>query len=283
MNHEQIKSYVAHLNPGFWGKFSYYFLCYRKRLVFSNLKQVFENILSPAEIKKLAQCFYGHLFRSLIENFKMSFMSQQQICDQGVVIGEDIPLALAKQGKGLAILTGHIGNWEFAPIAGISNFKAFQGRFHIVRKPQIKIIEQIFFRRYHQAGLHVIPKKNALNQICDALEKNDAVVFVMDQHALINKKEGIAVEFFDKKAGTYRTLASLVKYTDVPVIPTCCYRREDGKQVLHFFDPIPWTPADNPQDELYINTKAYNQALEKMILAHPEQWLWVYRRWKLKS
>lgn len=283
MNTEQIRQYIANLKPSFWGKFAYYFLPFRKTVVLSNMEWVFANILSAEEIKKLAQCFYGHVMRCLAENIVMSFMSAEQISHKAVVMGHEVIASSVKQNKGIALLTGHFGNWEFAPIAGILNFKEFQGRFHFIRKQQIKLVEQIFFRRYHKAGLQVIPKKNSLNQICDAFANNDAVVFVLDQHAHIHTKEGIAVEFFGKKAGTYRTLATIVKYTDAPVIPVTCYRRADGKHVMQFFEPILWQNCENPKEELYLNTKAYNEALEKMILAHPEQWLWFYKRWKLKN
>lgn len=245
------------------------------------MHHVFGSTLSRAEIKKLAQSYYEHLLRCIGENIQMRFMSTQQIQEQAIVIGEEIPLKLAEQKKGIAVLTGHFGNWELAPIAGILNFKQFQGRFHFIRKTQSKLVEKILFGRYYAAGLKVIPKKNSLDPTCDALANGDAVVFVLDQNASIQKKDGIAVEFFGKKAGTYRSLAMIAKYTGVPVIPAHSYRKADGKHVLEFLDQIPWIDCDNPNEELYINTKAYNEALEKMVLLHPEQWLWLHRRWKL--
>ncbi|WP_457589310.1 LpxL/LpxP family acyltransferase, partial [Legionella pneumophila] len=35
------------------------------------------------------------------------------------------------------------------------------------------------------------------------------------------------------------------------------------------------------EQAIYRNTLRYNQALEQLILEHPEQWWWVHRRWKL--
>jgi len=278
---QQLKDYVAKLKPGFWGKFCYYVLPFRKKVVLSNMQHVFGNILSQQEITKLAQSFYGHLLRSIGENISLRFMSENKLREQAVIIGKEIPLKLAEQKKGIAVLTGHFGNWELAPIAGIMNFQQFQGKFHFVRKQQSPPVEKILFRRYYQAGLKVIPKKNSLNQVCDALADGEVVVFVMDQHASTSVKDGIAVDFFGKKAGTYRSLAMIARYTDVPVIPACSYRQADGKHVLQFLDPIPWIACENQNEELHLNTRAYNEALEKMILAHPDQWLWLHKRWKL--
>ncbi|GGI83340.1 lysophospholipid acyltransferase family protein [Legionella impletisoli] len=266
------------------GKFFYYFLPYRKRIVLSNIRQVFGDDLSEKEQIHLAKSFYSHLATSLKETFQLRFMSERALKNQVEVRGYEQLLSVAGEGRGVLILTGHFGNWEFAPIGGILNFKEFQGQFHFIRRTLgNKWLERILFRRYYKAGLHVIPKKNSLQQVCDALEQNHAVVFVLDQHASIVNRDGVAVEFFGKKAGTYRSLASFARHTGVPVIPAAGYRLGKKHHVLEFHEPIYWQDYGSTQESIYQNTKTYNQALEKIILAHPEQWLWLHKRWKLKE
>ena len=215
---------------------------------------------------------------------QLRFLSEKQLCDRVDVVGAERLLAVAEQGKGVLVLTGHFGNWEFAPLGGILNFKQFQGQFHFIRRTLgSKTLERILFRRYFQAGLNVIPKKDSLQQVCDVLEQNHAVVFVLDQHASLVNRDGVAAEFFGKKAGTYRSLASFSRHTGVPVVPAAGYRRPDGRHVLEFHEPIAWVDYPTTQESVYRNTLAYNQSLERIILAHPEQWLWLHKRWKLKS
>ena len=129
----------------------------------------------------------------------------------------------------------------------------------------------------------MIPKKNSLSKACEALEKNSAVVFVMDQHACIASKDGIKVDFFNKPAGTYRSLATIARNMEVPVIPAQSYRNEEGYHVLEFYEPLKWVDAKKSQESLLINTKIYNEQLEKMILRKPEQWLWMHKRWKIEA
>ena len=117
--------------------------------------------------------------------------------------------------------------------------------------------------------------------MCDALDQNHAVIFVLDQHAQLNNRDGIAVEFFGKKAGTFRSLATFSRHSGVPVVPAAGYRLPNGRHVLEFFEPIPWKDYETTQESIYRNTLAYNQALERIILAHPEQWSWFHKRWKL--
>ena len=274
-------NYVRALKPSIAGKFFYYCLPFRKRVVLNNMDIVFGSALTMAEKTNLAQAFYGHLAKSLKENFLMRFWNEDKIKSKAEVIGDEHIEKVLAQEKGALILTGHFGNWEFAPIAGILNFKLLQGRFYFIRKLiGTKWIEKILFSRYYKAGLNVIPKKNSLPQACDALEQNSAVVFVMDQHACLHYKDGIKVDFFGKPAGTYRSLATIARNMEVPVIPAQSYRRKDGTHVLEFYPPLEWIDAEKSREAVLKNTKRYNEQLETMILRFPEQWLWMHKRWK---
>lgn len=264
------------------GRFIYRFVPYRKKLVLANITQVYGDKLDINQKNHLAKAYYSHLAKSVREAFKLRFMSEETLREQVAVVGHENMLAVVAQQKGVLVVTGHFGNWEFAPLGGVLSFKEFKGQFHFIRRTlKFKALERLMFKNYYKAGLNVIPKKNSLEQVCVALEQNHAVIFVLDQHASLVNRDGIAVEFFGKKAGTYRSLATLSRHTGVPVIPAAGYRLPDGKHVLEFFDPIPWQDYESTQDSLYRNTLAYNQALERIILAHPEQWNWMHKRWKL--
>lgn len=264
------------------GRLLYALVPYRRKVVMSNIDQVFKDSLTNAQKITLAKAFYSHLATSMKEMLALRFMSDEVLRQSVEVRGYQNLLDVAAGGKGVLILTGHFGSWEFAPIGGIANFREFQGKFHFIRRTlNNKRLEHLLFSRYYRAGLGVIPKKNSLQQVCNVLEQNHAVIFVLDQHASLVNRDGIAAEFFGKKAGTYRSLASFSRHTGVPVVPAAGYRLENGRHVLEFFDPIPWKDYSNTQEAIYRNTLLYNEALEKIIMAHPEQWLWLHKRWKL--
>ena len=279
---DELTAKIEQLPVSWLGILVYRFLPYRRRVVLANIEQVFGAKLTTPQKHHLAKAFYSHLLTSLKEMFLLRFMSEETLCQQVDVVGHERLLAVAAANKGVLVLTGHFGNWEFAPLGGILNFKQFQGQFHFIRRTLgNKTIEKILFRRYYQAGLNVIPKRNSLYQVCDVLEKNHAVVFVLDQHASLANRDGVAAEFFGKKAGTYRSLASISRHTGVPVIPAAGYRLPNGRHVLKFHEPIVWQDYQTTQESIYRNTLAYNQALEQIILEHPEQWMWLHKRWKL--
>jgi len=279
----ELERKINELPISMFGRFVHKFLPYKRQVVMANIDRVFGEQLNGAQKKRLAISYYSHLLKSFKEAMQLRFMSEENLRNMVEVRGHENMLSVVAQQKGVLVLTGHFGNWEVAPIGGVLNFQEFQGQFHFIRRTlSIKFIERSLFKQYYQVGLNVIPKKNSLDKVCAALEKNHAVIFVLDQHASLVNRDGIAVEFFGVKAGTYRSLATLSRYTGVPVIPAAGYRLPNGKHVLEFYEPIPWKDYENAQESLYYNTLAYNQALERIILAHPEQWNWMHKRWKLK-
>lgn len=267
--------------PPLAGRIFYHFLPFRRRVILENLRIAFGSEMSESEIRRLAQSFYGHFARLFAENIGFMRMSDDEIRRRVRVLGHDILLDAARQGKGILLLTGHFGNWEISPVGSILHFPEFRGRFHVLRRPvAAKPVERMLFDRFYRAGLDIIPKKNSLGLILDALAKNDAVVFVMDQYARPDR-DGIEVDFFGKKAGTFKSLALVARRSGAPVIPVSSWR-EGPTHVVRFEKPLEWIESPSSEDELYRNTLAYNRVLERMVREHPEQWWWPHRRWKVK-
>jgi lauroyl/myristoyl acyltransferase len=88
------------------------------------------------------------------------------------------------------------------------------------------------------------------------------------------------VEFFGHPAGTFRSLAVIALATGAPVVPAASWRDETGRHVLRFELPLAPIEHSDTNEAIRMNTRAYNRALERMIVRRPEQWWWVHRRWK---
>jgi holo-[acyl-carrier-protein] synthase len=274
---------VRRLEPSLLGRMIYRFFPVRRRVVLSNMRRVFGHHLERPEYHRLAQAFYSHMSLFVLETIAYTLKPLRRIAEEVRVENMEIPLRAAEEGRGLIILTGHFGNWEIASAAGSLRFPQYQGKFHFLRRPiSTRWIEGLVLRRFRRAGLKVIPKKGSLLQILDLLGRNEALVFIMDQHASV-PKDGIPVEFFGEEAGTFRSLALIAKASNAPVIPAHSYREATGRHVLRFEKPLGWIDHDDPAEETRLNTRAYNAALERMVLRHPEQWFWMHKRWKLSA
>ncbi len=127
----------------------------------------------------------------------------------------------------------------------------------------------------------MLPKRGSLDAMLDRLAHGDAIVFAFDQHA--QPPDGIAVDFFGSPAWTFKSLAIIALATGAPVVPATSWREPDGKHVLRFEAPIPAVEHANTSEAIRLTTRAYNAALERLVLRRPEQWYWVHRRWKTVS
>jgi KDO2-lipid IV(A) lauroyltransferase len=269
----------AHTEVPAIGRFLYRCLPLRRNVVLANLRRVFGDMVSEAEIKRLAAAHYAHLWRLAGEFLRFRWLSPAR--KQALVRVENVEafVAARAQGKGILILTGHLGNWEVATIAGIANFPEMRGKFHFVRRAIKPMwLDRLVTRRFNKAGFGVFPKRGSLDMMLERLEAGEVIVFPFDQHA--RPPDGIEVEFFGHPAWTFKSLAIIALATGAPVLPAAAWREPDGRHVLRFEEPMAPIECENTSEAIRRNTRAYNRILEGLIVRHPEQWYWVHRRWK---
>jgi phosphopantetheine--protein transferase-like protein len=269
----------APLEVPWFGRALYHLLPFRRGVVLDNLRRVFGDVLGEAEIRRLAQAYCAHFVRFLVEFARLPLMSARRRKAWVRVENMEAPLRAHAQGKGLLLLTGHFGNWEVATVGGISQFPQYRGLFHFVRRPlKPRWLNAFVTRRFRRSGLGTLGKRGSLDAILDLLAQGAILVYVFDQHA--GAQDGIPVDFLGHPANTFKSLAILALNTGAPVIPAGCWREPDGSHVLRFEDPLPLIECEDVDEAIRRNTRAYNAALERMLLRHPEQWIWMHRRWK---
>ncbi len=269
----------AAVDPPLAGRLLYRLLPLRREVILGNLRRVYGDTLSEADIVALAQAHYAHLWRLFGEFLRFRWLSAAEKAALVRVENIDAFVAAQQQGKGVLVLTGHFGNWEVATIAGIANYPQVRGRFHFVRRAiKPRWLDALVTRRFNQAGFGVIGKRGSLDRILDLLAAGDVIVFPFDQHA--GPPDGIEVDFFGHPAWTFKSLAIIALATGAPVLPAASWRGADGRHVLRFGEPMAPIESDDTSEAIRRNTRAYNAALERYVLARPEQWYWVHRRWK---
>ena len=265
--------------PSLAARLLYKLLPLRRKVVLENLRRVYGERVDDAEITRLAQAHYGHLGRLMWEFLWYPWLPRARKLAMVRVEGLDELLAAHARGLGVLILTGHFGNFEVATSAGLASFPEANGRFHFVRRPiRPEWLDRLVTRRFRKAGFGVLPKRGGLDAILDRLSAGDLVVFPFDQHA--QRKDGVMVEFFGHPAGTFRSLAVIALSTGAPVVPASCWREPDGHHVLRFEAALKAVEDADANEGIRLTTRAFNRALELLIVRRPEQWWWVHRRWK---
>jgi len=261
------------------GRVLYRLFPFRRAVILDNLRRVYGETLDQDQIEDLAQAHYGHLWRLAGEFLRFRWLSRERQLALVRIENLDAFVDAYMQGKGVLLLTGHFGNWEVATVAGIGGFPQMRGRFHFVRRAlKPDWFDRLVTRRFERAGFGVLPKRGSLETMLAKLANGDAIVFAFDQHA--QPPDGIAVDFFGTPAWTFKSLAIIALATGAPVVPATSWREADGRHVLRFEAPIPSVEDPSTNEAIRLTTRAYNAALERLVLRRPEQWYWVHRRWK---
>ena len=111
------------------------------------------------------------------------------------------------------------------------------------------------------------------------LKRGGNVGILLDQDA---GQQGVFVPFFGRLASTLPTAADISLRTGAPIWCGTSWRDEHGLHHLVMRGPVEIErTGDRKRDTLALTT-ACNAALEERIREHPEQWLWVHRRWKTR-
>ncbi len=178
------------------------------------------------------------------------------------------------RGRGIFFLTGHFGNWELlAATHGLAGF----GLSVVVRPLDNPYLEALIARARERSGLRAISKREAVQGVRAALARGECIGILLDQDA---GRDGVFVPFLGHPASTSRALAVLAIKTRAPVVPAFIHRLPDGGHELVLDPEIPLAITGDLDHDIEVNTARFTEAIERHVLAHPEQWFWVHRRWK---
>jgi KDO2-lipid IV(A) lauroyltransferase len=184
---------------------------------------------------------------------------------------EHVDAALRK-GRGVLFATAHLGNWELSAFAHALG----SGPMSVLARPlDNPLIDRLVERRRGLSGNRVIFKKDFARTILKALAANEKVGILIDQNASLDS--GVFVDFFGVPACASTGLAKFAAHSGAAVIPGYALWMEDeGRYLLRFSPPVAMS-GDAARD-----TAVLHAALEAAIRSHPDQWLWIHRRWKTR-
>lgn len=248
----------------------------RRSTVLKNLRDCFGNSLSDVEIERLALQNYHHYGRTLFEMLRSFAWSKEQFRHQVAIDGfENLDRCLAS-GKGAFLLTLHLGNWEVGAGAIAASGIPFD---IVVKHSRTRWVERLLRSYRTRSGLGIFLESKTAKDILKSLSHGRVVGFMLDQ--FMGPPIGLPVHFFGRKAGTAVALALLSEKKNVPILPTYCYRDSHGKLHVAIAPPLRFPAlSEDKNQRFYEKTQLFNDVLEAVIRKHPEQWLWLHRRWK---
>jgi KDO2-lipid IV(A) lauroyltransferase len=180
--------------------------------------------------------------------------------------------------RGVLITTGHLGNWEML----VFGFAAIHEPISFLARPlDNPLIENLTMRIRTRFGNRPINKTNSALLAVKILREGGMLGALSDVNA--HPKEGVFVPFFGVEACTISGPAIMAIRSDAVILPAFCvwdhktnkYRFVRGKLIE------PCRTGDRKTD-IIATTAAYTAEIEKLVRDHPEQWLWIHKRWKTR-
>jgi KDO2-lipid IV(A) lauroyltransferase len=183
-----------------------------------------------------------------------------------------------ERSTGVLVLSGHFGNWELLVYA--------HGRrghpVHLVHRA----IANPFVDRWlntlrGRAGTRMIRKSRGAEGVLRALHEHGLLVLPVDQNS--TRGLGVFVDFFGMPASTNAGLARIALRADAPIVPVFIVR--EGRSARHRVHVLPILEVERSGDfaaDVRRNTQRFTDVFETMVRRHPEQWLWMHKRWKTR-
>lgn len=251
------------------------FCGFRKRVVEENLALAFPE-KSQGEMQSLTREIYRELGTLFLEILRSFYRFDDLLRRHTDFCGEEHLRDALAEGKGVFVLSAHLGNWELLTISGPWRF--FSSVTMVTKKLKPDWLHRIIEVTRQLLGVRMAVEPKTMQDILKALRRKEMVGFVMDQYA--GAPVGARVPFFGKAVGSHTALAALALRTGAPVVPALAIRQTNGRYLIRFDPVLPTLTHEDPDQAILLNTAAYVRHTEAWIREFPSQWLWIHRRWK---
>ena len=255
------------------GDVIYYFVPVRKAIVLTHLTQAFPE-KSVQEIKKIARGTYQNLGMNVLEHLRMPTLSTEEIKSIVDLADEELLIQALKRKRGVIIVGGHFGNWEYSSSALSANGYRFGV---VVAKISNKYLDKKLNEHREATGGQMIPKRSSTKAVLKILRENGTVGMLIDQN---QKRGGAFVDFFGRPCSTPKGPALLALKTGASIIFFAAIRQPNGT-IKVVFEPVEMDyQAGATEENIHDITQRCTSRLEHYIRLYPDQWFWMHRRWK---
>ncbi len=263
------------------GLFKLYYKLKPKRvdIMHANIKRGFPDLTEEA-LESFGKEIYEETAKTTAE---LVLLYHDRLDIDAVVINREETLQKLKAlnrdtSNGIIYIMAHYGNWEL-----LGHFMAKNGfpLVGVVKEGRNSLIEQkilIPFRA--KFGNSPVGHASSMIAITKALKSQKSVSLAIDQ--VVQPPNGVVVDFFGHATAATKAIAMLKLKYDPLVVPIFLTRVDKQRFKVDIHAPIEVVfEGGLPEEEKIAEmTQRYYQVIEEQIRQIPQQWLWLYNRWK---
>jgi KDO2-lipid IV(A) lauroyltransferase len=255
------------------GQIVYTVFGFRRTIVRENVRYAFPEMIE-SQREEIAAGSFRSVSIAFMELLRFSRMNEEDLRSMIRMEEPEIVRTKLSKGKGVVLLTAHLGNWElispgFLMLAGI--------QVDALYKPQSNAwIDRRIVERRTRFGNRLVPMGMGVREILGLLQSGRTILIAADQSAPM---ESIRMKFFGREVPVFQGPAAFCLRTGAALIATHAVRQPDGSYVLTCRE-IPSEDLSYSDESIRELTRRHLEATEEIIRQYPEQWMWMHRRWK---
>lgn len=230
--------------------------------------------LDDSTAESLARLVYRSFFENALEMASLPFLTAEEFQGKFVAVGMEHLREAHALGRGVIIVSGHYGLWEFMPPwLCLNGFRVTT----VVRRQNNPEVDAWFERMRRRFGALTTDSGFGLREILRTLRNGDILALMSDQNA---GDRGYFVDFLGEPASTVTGPAQIALKSRAPIVALAAHRRGAGPHLIEILPPIrPEEFTDDESGRLQL-TQHLTRIIENWVRKRPDQWFWLHRRWK---
>jgi KDO2-lipid IV(A) lauroyltransferase len=241
-----------------------------------NLRLAYGQALSEKQIRRMTREVFRNFSRLATEFIQIPSLTYEKALRFITPENRERLDTCLKRGKGVILVTGHLGNWELMAAVGVMAGYPISA---IARPMNDSIWNRIINDIRSSSGLKVIARNRSAFAIVKRLKRNEVVGILADQNT---RKQNVFVDFFGVTAASTPGPALLALKTGASLVPTFMVREGLANHRLIIEEPIEVVPTGDTEADAVAITQKYASILERYVRQYPTQWFWLHRRWRTR-
>ncbi len=250
------------------------FISPRDRRAVANNLRIITKENNQKILNKYAYQVYGNFAKYLVDFFRFSKIDDEYIKKYIKLDNLDYVDTILKKGKGMIILTAHLGNWE---LGGVVMPKLGYSVNAIALNHKETSVNNFFLKQRSIGGAKFIPLGASVRKAFECLSRNEILAILADRDF---SKSGLLVNFFGKKSIIPKGPAILSLKLGSPIVPCFMIREKDDTFRFLFGPAVMFSSSGNMDEDVTALTQTCIKTLEKYIVQYPNQWYMFKKFWE---
>lgn len=247
---------------------------YRRKVIDAQLKRCFPD-LDDAAIGRIRRDFYRSFADVLVESIKSPRISAGELRERVELRGAEVAHGHLAAGRSVLLATGHHCNWDWTLLAVSLGLRY---PVDAAYKPLHDAwADRLFLAIRSRFGAHMVPAKQLLLRVVRRRGQPRVIAMVADQDPVTAATRHF-VAFFGQETAFYTGPESIARALKIPVLFVAVRRVGRGRYVVEL-EPLVGHDELLPEGGI---TERYARRVEALVRERPAEWLWSYRRWKMR-